>query len=115
MACEKPVIATRVGSVPETVLDGRTGYLVPPGDAAEIARRTLELLRDRDRAAALGRAGREQVIAHWSIDRMVRGYEELIEGIYENKSKGRKGGLVRSSAFRRSFCRTNVGNRIDSA
>ena len=30
MACEKPVVATRVGSVPETVLDGRTGYLVPP-------------------------------------------------------------------------------------
>jgi glycosyltransferase involved in cell wall biosynthesis len=88
MACEKPVVATRVGSVPETVLDGRTGYLVTPGEAEQVAGRTLELLQDSHRAVAFGRAGREQVIAHWSIDRMVQGYEELLEGIYRNKSTG---------------------------
>ena len=74
MACEKPVVATLVGSVPETVLGGRTGYLVPPGDAYEFAGRTLDLLCHPDHAALLGRAGREHVIAHWSVDRMVKGY-----------------------------------------
>ena len=61
------MVATRVGSVSETVLDGRTGYLVAPGDAGEIAGRVIELLRDPQRAAAMGRAGREQVLAHWSV------------------------------------------------
>jgi glycosyltransferase involved in cell wall biosynthesis len=89
MACEKPVVATRVGSVPETVLDGRTGYLVPPGDAYEIARRTLDLLCHPDHAAVLGRAGREQVILHWSVDRMVKGYQDLIADLYEKKATGR--------------------------
>lgn len=88
MACEKPVVATRVGSVPETVLDGRTGYLVRPGDAYELAGRTLDLLCHPDHAALLGRAGREHVITHWSVDRMIKGYQDLIAGLYEAKVVG---------------------------
>ena len=90
MASEKPVVATRVGSVGETVLEGRTGYLVAPGDWQRMADRVLELLADRARAAAMGRAGREAVIAHWSVDRMVQGYEDLIAGIYAGKCKRRQ-------------------------
>ena len=85
MASEKPVVATRVGSVPETVRHGVTGLLVPPGDARQIAAATIELLHEPGRAAAMGRAGREEVIAHWSVDRMVLGYEDLIAGIYREK------------------------------
>ena len=85
MASEKPVVATRVGSVPETVLDGRTGFLVPAGDSEALAQRVLELLTDRVRAATLGLAGREHVIAHWSVDRMVQGYEDLLTRIYMDK------------------------------
>ena len=62
-----------------------TGILVPPGDAGAIAAATVELLAQPDRAAAMGRAGREEVLAHWSIDRMVQGYEDLIAGIYRDK------------------------------
>ncbi len=87
MASEKPVVATRVGSVPETVLEGRTGYLVAAGDVPAMADRVLALLADPPRAAALGRAGREHVIAHWSIDGMVRGYEDLIADVYRTKCK----------------------------
>ncbi len=86
MACEKPVVATDVGSVSETVLDGKTGYLVPPGDPESLAWQTVELLCHPDRAAVMGRAGREQVIAHWSVERMVHGYEDLIAEIYEAKA-----------------------------
>jgi len=93
MAAEKPVVATRVGSVKETVVDGKTGYLVAPDEAGGVAQRVVELLKDRPRAAAMGRAGRERVIANWSIDRTVEGYQDLIAGIYAAKAhrtSGRK-------------------------
>jgi glycosyltransferase involved in cell wall biosynthesis len=86
MAAGKPVVATRVGSIPESVLDQRTGFLVSPGSAAEVAERVLELFRDPGRAAAMGQAGREHVLAHASVRRMVEGYEELIAGIYRAKA-----------------------------
>lgn len=86
-AAEKPVVATRVGSVAETVVDGRTGFLVPPGDARAMADRVLQLLGDRQQALAMGRAGREHVIVHASVDRMVRGYENMITQIYANKCR----------------------------
>jgi len=85
MASEKPVVATRVGSVPETVLHGETGYLAPPGDAEQIADRVVELFADPQRAKQMGRAGREHVVAHWSVERMVQGYQELIREIYTAK------------------------------
>ena len=85
MAVEKPVVATRVGSLGETVLEGWTGYLVPPGDSQRMAAQVLALMADRTRAGAMGRTGREHVIARWSVDRMVRGYEDLIAEIYTAK------------------------------
>jgi glycosyltransferase involved in cell wall biosynthesis len=88
MATEKPVVATRVGSVPETVLEGQTGYLVAPGNAQELSARVVELFRDPDRAAAMGRAGREHVLARWSIERMVEGYQDLLASIYQSKCRG---------------------------
>jgi glycosyltransferase involved in cell wall biosynthesis len=91
MASEKPVVATRVGSVAETVIDGQTGYLATPGEAREIADRVAELLGNPERASAMGRAGREQVIANWSIDRTVEGYQDLIAGIYTSKAKRMEG------------------------
>ncbi len=86
LACERPVVATAVGSVPETVLDGTTGFLAEPGSAQAIADRVIALMNDRRRAAALGGAGRRHVAAHWSLKRMVEGYEELIEGLFEAKT-----------------------------
>ena len=87
MAAGKPVVATRVGSVAELVLHGQTGYLVESGAAEEIAGHTVELLRERWRAAAMGRAARERVLAQASVGRMVAGYEQLISGIYRAKSQ----------------------------
>jgi len=86
LASEKPVVATRVGSVPETVIDGRTGYLVEPGNAPQMAQRILQLLGNPEHAAALGRAGREEVLQHWSIAQTVGGYQELINEIYDAKA-----------------------------
>jgi glycosyltransferase involved in cell wall biosynthesis len=99
MASETPVVATRVGSVPETVIDGKTGFLAAPGDADEIAERVVRLLDDPGLARRMGRAGREQVVAHGSVERMVDGYEHLIGEIYDAKCRGHNG---QTSAAHRS-------------
>ena len=98
MAAEKPVVATRVGSVETAVLDGQTGYLVAPGAAEELAGRVVELLRDRPRAAAMGRAGRQHVLRHASVQHMVEGYQDLIAGIYAAKAKPPAGRRAPESA-----------------
>ena len=84
-------MATRVGSVDKAVQDGRNGYLVSPGSEEELSGRLIELLRDRVRAAAFGRAGRQHVLEYASIERMVVGYEEMLEGIYQQKAAVRAG------------------------
>jgi len=89
MACEKPVVATDVGSVPENVHDGANGFRVPPGDADAMADRILELFDAPDRAKTMGRAGREHVVAHASVERMVRGYEEMLAKLYQSKARAR--------------------------
>jgi glycosyltransferase involved in cell wall biosynthesis len=85
LACGKPVVATRVGSIAESVHDGQSGYLVEPGDAAALADRTVELFNDRATARRFGQAGRQTVVEHGSLERMVEGYQEMIEEIYRRK------------------------------
>lgn len=99
MASEKPVVATCVGSLVDTIEDGVTGVLVPPGNATAIARAAVALLTHSDRAATMGRAAREEVIAHWSVDHMVSGYENLIADIYRTKCTRR--GRQRVASARR--------------
>jgi glycosyltransferase involved in cell wall biosynthesis len=91
MAAGKPVVATRVGSVDRVVQEGRTGRLVSPGNEEELAMRLIELLRDPAAAADLGRAGRQFVVQHASIERMVARYEELLSGIYREKAARQAG------------------------
>jgi starch synthase len=71
MACETPVVASRVGGIPEIVVDGETGYLVDfdPADlegfVSALAGRIDTLLSDTGLAARLGKAGRERVLTHF--------------------------------------------------
>jgi glycosyltransferase involved in cell wall biosynthesis len=85
MACEIPVVSTRVGSVAESVAEGSTGYLVKPGDANALAENWIKLFADRASARALGATGRTVVEANWSLDGMVKGYERLICETYDRK------------------------------
>ncbi|HZZ72405.1 MAG TPA: glycosyltransferase [Pirellulales bacterium] len=87
LSCGRPVVATRVGSVPEMVHEGSTGFLVPLGDAAAMSERVVRLLSDPLLAARYGRDGRELVQQTGSLAAMVRGYEDLIEMIYRRKSR----------------------------
>jgi glycosyltransferase involved in cell wall biosynthesis len=90
LSVQVPVVATCVGSVPATVRPGITGRLAPAGDVNLLAGHVVELLRDAQLARDLGAAGRREVVAHWSLDRMVRGYEQLIWEIYRRKGPGPK-------------------------
>ena len=57
--CGVPVIGSAIGGIPEQIVDGKTGWLVPPGDDRALADRLAELLASGDRARAMGQAGRE--------------------------------------------------------
>jgi glycosyltransferase involved in cell wall biosynthesis len=71
MAAGLPVIGTRVGGIPELVVDGETGLLVEPEDPRALADALESLARDRRRLVELGRHGRERVAAHFSAEQVV--------------------------------------------
>jgi glycosyltransferase involved in cell wall biosynthesis len=72
MAARKPVVATRVGGLPETVVEGETGLLVPPNEAPALADALAELLADSERRTAMGEAGRRRVEAEYTAERMTQ-------------------------------------------
>ena len=71
MAAGLPVVGTRAGGIPESVVDGETGLLAPPRDAPGLARAIADLLRDAPRRRAFGDAGRRRARAVFSAERMV--------------------------------------------
>lgn len=90
LAVEKPVVAPDVGSVPETVDPGKTGFLFPAGSVQQAAAHCIVLLSDSEKAESMGRLGREHVIARWSVERMVEGYQNMLAEIYRQKASGKK-------------------------
>jgi glycosyltransferase involved in cell wall biosynthesis len=84
MAAGVPIIATRVGGVPELLEDGRTGLLVEAGDASALCSASLFLAREPARAGTLGQGAREVVLERFSLSAMVaataRVYDRAAEG-----------------------------------
>ncbi len=70
MAAELPIVASHVGGIPELIRSGEQGLLVPPGDSGALAAAIRALLTDRQRAAQLGAAGRERVLAQFTVQKM---------------------------------------------
>jgi len=75
MACEVPVIATRVGGVPEVVTDGVDGYLIPPRDVASGAKYALEILTLPDRGRAMGQQARVNARRKYCSNDVIPQYE----------------------------------------
>lgn len=73
MACERAVVGTRTGGIPEAIDDGVTGLLVPPRDEAALADAIVTLLGQGDVRARMGAAGRTRVVAEFSVEALVRG------------------------------------------
>jgi glycosyltransferase involved in cell wall biosynthesis len=82
MACGRPLVATRVGGIPEVVEDGATGILVPPADSGALADAVIGLMRDPDRRRAMAEAGRRRAAALFDIrahvSKMQALYEEMV-------------------------------------
>jgi glycosyltransferase involved in cell wall biosynthesis len=74
-----PVVATAVGGTPEAVVDGESGYLVPPGRPELLAGRVSELLRDPARRAAFGAAGQARMRAEFTFESQAAAYLRLID------------------------------------
>ncbi|HOU49474.1 MAG TPA: glycosyltransferase family 4 protein, partial [Candidatus Aminicenantes bacterium] len=81
MAARLPVVATRVGGIPEVVEDGETGILIPPRDPETLARTILRLANDRELAGRLGAQGFESVQRKFSAEAMVSRIVDLYEKI----------------------------------
>ncbi|MGH7860542.1 MAG: glycosyltransferase family 4 protein, partial [Candidatus Binatia bacterium] len=85
MACGKPVVATRVGGVPEIVVEGTTGLLVDPGAPRQLADAAERLLRDERLRSEMGANGRKRVIEDFSLESHV----EAILAVYERLAERR--------------------------
>jgi len=79
----RPLVATRVGAIPELVRDGVTGLLVPPTSATELADGILRLLDDPELAAALGRAGRAAMLASHGWSGAIAGMVKILAPAFD--------------------------------
>ncbi|HMK37574.1 MAG TPA: glycosyltransferase [Desulfomonilaceae bacterium] len=78
MAMGLPVVATRVGGIPELVLDGKTGILVEPGDPVGLADALVAVLTDEERRREMGLNGRKRVETFHSLEYMTRETERVL-------------------------------------
>jgi glycosyltransferase involved in cell wall biosynthesis len=76
-----PVAGYAVAGVPEVVVDGVTGFLVPPGDVDGLTERVVQLLGDEKRRKAIGESARERCLAHFEIQTVAPRYISLYEQV----------------------------------
>jgi len=91
MACEVPVIATKVGGVPEVVTHGMDGYLVAPRDVAGAAKYAMDILSRADRGREIGRRGRESAFRNYCASKIIPLYEAYYRSVLETASAAASG------------------------
>ena len=99
MAARKPVVVTRIGGMPEIVVHGETGLIVPPSDPDALAAAILALLRDHERRRAMGEAGRARVEAHFSLPQRARRLEAIYEDVLRRRPGQRAGYSEAAAGF----------------
>jgi glycosyltransferase involved in cell wall biosynthesis len=87
---ECPTVATRVGGLVDSVRDNETGVLVKPSDPQDLARGIISLLRDRDHARRLARAGRQLMLQRFTLRRTVSDLHALYQAVTPSEQTGRK-------------------------
>ena len=81
MACEVPVVASRVGGVPEVVTDGETGFLSAVGDVEKMAQDAGRMLADSELRSNMGRRARESAVSRYHTDKVIPEYIKFYEQI----------------------------------
>ena len=90
MACEVPVVASRVGGIPEVVDDGETGFLSDVGDVDKMAEDAGRLLSDRELRRQMGQAARESAVSRYRTDIIIPKYIEFYERVLARTGKSPK-------------------------
>lgn len=83
----RPIVASRIEGLAEIVVDGHSGCLVPPGDAAALADTVVELLADPARRAAMGAAARARAVHDFSWESHLDAYESLYHRIARDRAR----------------------------
>jgi glycosyltransferase involved in cell wall biosynthesis len=84
MASALPVVGTRVGGTAELILDGETGFVIPPENPSALAEKLTLLLDHHDLRRQMGEAGRRRVEELFSIERMLEGRVQLLDGLLKH-------------------------------
>lgn len=85
MSCEVPVVASRVGGLPEVIQDGITGFICDPDDVAAMAGRSIDLLRDPELRKRIGRAAAADVASRFCTGIIVPRYEQFYDDILSER------------------------------
>lgn len=91
MAMEKPVVASRVGGIPEVVQHEATGLLVPPGDSEALASAVLRLLKEPYSRQHMGKAGKERLEMHFTLDQTMRTLQNVYAKLLSTQDRVEKG------------------------
>jgi L-malate glycosyltransferase len=84
LSCEVPVLASRVGGLPEAVVDGECGYLLKPDDVDGMIGAGIKLLSSNDLRLQMGREGRRWVLTRFHVNQIVKRYEEYYRYVLEH-------------------------------
>lgn len=87
MACALPVVATRVGGIPELIEDNLNGLLAAPANPESLATHLVRLLRDHEACIRLGQAGRERAVSGYSHKTMVSQHEDVYTKLMEGRAQ----------------------------
>jgi glycosyltransferase involved in cell wall biosynthesis len=83
MLMSKPVVAYAHGALPEIVVSGETGWLIPPGDESALSDAVLALLNDPARRRKMGLAGKKRVGTYFTVQRMINNIDKLLAGLVQ--------------------------------
>ncbi len=90
MMASKPVVATAGGGIPEIVIDGQTGYLVPMNDAHEMAEAIVRVLDDAPNAQRMGERGRKRAREHFAIGRTANKISRVYDHLVMSRNNWRR-------------------------
>jgi glycosyltransferase involved in cell wall biosynthesis len=90
LAAGRPVVATRVGGVPDVVQEGEDGFLVEPGATDDLAERLARLAREPELRERMGRAGRDRVLPRYAVERLVDDIDRLYRSLLTSAAGGRR-------------------------
>ena len=85
MACEVPVVASRVGGLPEVLTDGIEGFLIEPGNIARMAERSISILADESYHEEMGKRAREKAHANFCSTKIIASYETYYQKVLESR------------------------------